>query len=156
MTLTMFTNQSLTSCEPIPCVGFERRSPTGLTILTISAIIIIMQRVHQLDISGFILEQGWPYCHLMVPMEFETGREPYNTIGWVDPRTEDGDLAWPERFSPEAVANIEREKGSLCVCGAVPAASCPAWRRDHQEGALEALYSGGMSDVLVSRGRNYP
>jgi predicted phage terminase large subunit-like protein len=35
----------------------------------------------------------------------------------VDPRTEDGDLAWPQRFSPEAVANIEREKGSFAYAG---------------------------------------
>ena len=155
MILTMSINPNPTSSEPIPFVGFVRRSPTGLTTLDDSAIIIIMQRVHQLDISGFILEQGWPYCHLMVPMEFESGREPYNTIGWVDPRTEDGDLAWPERFSPEAVANIEQREGQLCVCRAVPAAACPAWRRNHQAGALAALYSGGLSDILVSRGRNF-
>jgi predicted phage terminase large subunit-like protein len=96
---------------------FRETITDRLNNLDDSAIIIIMQRVHQLDISGFILEQGWPYCHLMVPMEFEIGREPYNTIGWVDPRTEDGDLAWPERFSPEAVANIEREKGSFAYAG---------------------------------------
>lgn len=96
---------------------FRETITDRLNNLDDSAIIIIMQRVHQLDISGFILEQGWPYCHLMVPMEFEAGREPYNTIGWVDPRTEDGDLAWPERFSPEAVANIEREKGSFAYAG---------------------------------------
>jgi predicted phage terminase large subunit-like protein len=96
---------------------FRETITDRLNNLDDSAIIIIMQRVHQLDISGFILEQGWPYCHLMVPMEFETGREPFNTIGWVDPRTEDGDLAWPERFSPEAVANIEREKGSFAYAG---------------------------------------
>lgn len=77
-----------------------------------SAIIIIMQRVHQGDISGFILAEGWKYTHLMVPMEFEVGREPFNELGWKDPRQEDGDLAWPERFSPEFVAKIEIEKGS--------------------------------------------
>lgn len=96
---------------------FRETITDRLNNLDDSAIIIIMQRVHQLDISGFILEQGWLYCHLMVPMEFEAGREPYNTIGWADPRTEDGDLAWPERFSPEAVANIEREKGSFAYAG---------------------------------------
>jgi predicted phage terminase large subunit-like protein len=96
---------------------FRETITDRLNNLDDSAIVIIMQRVHQLDISGFILEQGWPYCHLMVPMEFEAGREPYNTIGWKDPRTEDGDLAWPERFSPEAVANIEREKGSFAYAG---------------------------------------
>src|SRR5262245_4602786 len=96
---------------------FRETITDRLNNLDDSAIVIIMQRVHQLDISGFILEQGWPYCHLMVPMEFETGREPYNPLGWKDPRTEDGDLAWPERFSPEAVANIEREKGSFAYAG---------------------------------------
>jgi predicted phage terminase large subunit-like protein len=96
---------------------FRETITDRLNSLTDSAIIIIMQRVHQLDISGFILEQGWQYCHLMVPMEYEAGREPYNTIGWVDPRTEDGDLAWPERFPPEAVARIEIEKGSFAYAG---------------------------------------
>src|SRR5215813_3501992 len=96
---------------------FRETITDRLNNLDDSSIIIIMQRVHQSDISGFILESGWPYCHLMVPMEYESGREPYNTIGWKDPRTEDGDLAWPERFSPEAVANIEREKGSWAYAG---------------------------------------
>jgi len=96
---------------------FRETITDRLNNLDDSAIIIIMQRVHQADISGFILENGWPYCHLMVPMEYESGREPYNTIGWKDPRREEGDLAWPERFSPEAVANIEREKGSWAYAG---------------------------------------
>jgi predicted phage terminase large subunit-like protein len=96
---------------------FRETITDRLNNLDDSAIVIIMQRVHQSDISGFLLEQGWPYCHLMVPMEFEAGRQPYNPLGWVDPRTEDGDLAWPERFSPEAVANIEREKGSWAYAG---------------------------------------
>lgn len=96
---------------------FRETITDRLNDLDRSAIIIIMQRVHQADISGFILEAGWPYCHLMVPMEFEIGREPYNPLGWSDPRTEEGDLAWPERFSPEAVATIEREKGSWAYAG---------------------------------------
>jgi predicted phage terminase large subunit-like protein len=96
---------------------FRETITDRLNNLDDSAIVIIMQRVHQNDISGFILEQGWEYCHLMVPMEFEAGREPFNPLGWKDPRDEDGDLAWPERFSPEAVANIEREKGSWAYAG---------------------------------------
>jgi predicted phage terminase large subunit-like protein len=91
---------------------FRETITDRLNNLDDSAIIIIMQRVHQSDISGFILEQGWEYTHLMVPMEFESGRAPFNPLGWVDPRSEEGELAWPERFSPEAVASIEREKGS--------------------------------------------
>ena len=96
---------------------FRETITDRLNSLDESAIIIIMQRVHQSDISGFIIEAGWAYCHLMVPMEFEAGRQPYNPLGWVDPRTEEGDLAWPERFSPEAVARIEQEKGSWAYAG---------------------------------------
>jgi predicted phage terminase large subunit-like protein len=96
---------------------FRETITDRLNNLDDSAIVIIMQRVHQGDISGFILEQGWPYTHLMVPMEYEAGREPFNALGWTDPRTEDGDLAWPERFSPEAVATIEKEKGSWAYAG---------------------------------------
>src|SRR5262249_24705014 len=96
---------------------FREAITDRLNNLDDSAIVIIMQRVHQLDISGFILEQGWPYTHLMVAMEYEIGRQPYNALGWTDPRTEDGELAWPERFSPEAVASIEREKGSWAYAG---------------------------------------
>lgn len=82
-----------------------------------SAIVIIMQRVHQQDISGLITSKGWPYCHMMVPMEYESNRPVINSLGWEDPRTEEGDLAWPERFSPAMVAGIEMEKGQFAYAG---------------------------------------
>jgi predicted phage terminase large subunit-like protein len=86
------------------------------------AIVIIMQRVHEEDVAGAILSNEFDYVHLSIPMEFvwtaDENGEPYATeIGWVDPRwTEDpeecdGDLMWPERFPPEVVASIRKEKG---------------------------------------------
>ena len=96
---------------------FRETITDRLNNLDDSAIIIIMQRVHQLDISGFILEAGLAILPPDGADGVRGGREPYNPLGWVDPRTEDGDLAWPERFSPEAVANIEREKGSFAYAG---------------------------------------
>jgi predicted phage terminase large subunit-like protein len=81
-----------------------------------SAIIIIMQRVHEGDISGSILEDELPYVHLCIPMEYdwtrqvnqETGEPIETEIGWYDPRFVEDDpdacdrqLAWPERFSYE-------------------------------------------------------
>jgi len=77
-----------------------------------SAICIIMQRVHQGDVSGEILDKDMPYCHVMVPMRFEAGRQIVNQIGWIDPRTEEGELAWPERFSEAAVDEMEATMGS--------------------------------------------
>jgi hypothetical protein len=41
-----------------------------------SAIVIIMQRVHEGDVSGDILARESDYCHLMIPMYFDPLRYP--------------------------------------------------------------------------------
>jgi predicted phage terminase large subunit-like protein len=69
-----------------------------------SAIVVIMQRVHEGDVSGDIIDNEEPFVHLMIPMEYETGRHCETEIGWSDPRTVEGECFWPERFPPEAVA----------------------------------------------------
>ena len=69
------------------------------------AIIVIGQRVHCDDVCGNIIEdpEGLGYTQLRIPMEYI----PYDacahptSIGWVDPRTYAGELAWPERY-PES------------------------------------------------------
>lgn len=66
-----------------------------------SAIIVIMQRVHEDDVSGQIIANDLGYEHLMLPMEFEPKRKCFTSIGFEDPRTEEGELLWPERFSRE-------------------------------------------------------
>jgi predicted phage terminase large subunit-like protein len=80
-----------------------------------SAIVVIMQRVHELDIAGAIIEdaQGMGYEHLCIPMRYEVDG-PWaksTSIGWEDPRKIDGELAWPERFPAQVVDNLERDLG---------------------------------------------
>jgi predicted phage terminase large subunit-like protein len=58
-------------------------------------IIVVMQRLHELDLSGVLLaEGGWE--HLYLPAEYE-GRKVYSILGDYDPRTEHGELLFPER-----------------------------------------------------------
>ena len=75
-----------------------------------SAIVIIMQRLHETDVSGVLLEIGLPYQHLMIPMEFDPTRVCTTAIEWSDPRDEDGELAWPERWPPAAVSDMKLAK----------------------------------------------
>ena len=75
-----------------------------------SARIIIMQRLHQGDLAGHVLAND-DYEHLMLPMEYEPARKCLTSIGFKDPRKEEGDLLCPERFSEEAVATLSRELG---------------------------------------------
>jgi predicted phage terminase large subunit-like protein len=97
-----------------------------------TAFVIIMQRVHEDDVSGVILSLGLDYCHLMIPMEYEWERqtdgdgEPVATpvVEWVDPRYVpaapdecNGVLAWEERFSADAVERLKREIGPYGYAG---------------------------------------
>lgn len=96
---------------------FRESVPTRLNDPIRSAIVVVMQRLHENDVSGQILKLGLGYVHLMLPMEFEPERRCRTTIGFADPRDTDGDLLFPERF-PRAV--VERDKipmGSYAVAG---------------------------------------
>ena len=96
---------------------FRESVPTRLNNPATSAIVVIMQRLHEKDVSGQILDLGLGYEHLMLPMEFEPERRCRTSIGFTDPRSTEGELLFPERF-PRAV--VERDKkilGSYAVAG---------------------------------------
>lgn len=70
-----------------------------------SAIVIIMQRLHERDVSAVALELG--YQHLCIPMRYEPGRSKW-VVGPGDPRTVEGELMFPERFPEDTVKELER------------------------------------------------
>lgn len=82
-----------------------------------SAIVVIMQRLHERDTSGVILDLGLDYEHLMIPMRFEADRRCKTGIGWQDPRAEDGELMFPERFPEAQVVSLEKTMGSYAAAG---------------------------------------
>lgn len=59
---------------------FSETLPTRLNKPSESAIIVIMQRVHERDVSGLILAEELGYEHLMLPMEFEAERRSYSVV----------------------------------------------------------------------------
>lgn len=79
-----------------------------------SAIIIIMQRLHEKDVSAVALDLG--YEHLCIPMRYEDGRSRH-IVGKPDPRTKDGELMFPERFSEKQVQELEKSLGSYASAG---------------------------------------
>lgn len=96
---------------------FNETLPTRLNNPEKSAIVVVMQRLHQDDVSGHIMANDLGYTHLCLPMEFEPARKCITTIGFEDPRTKENELLFPERF-PESV--VERDKkvmGSYAASG---------------------------------------
>lgn len=78
-------------------------------------IVAIMQRSHEADASNTLIELG--YEHFMVPMEYDPSRHCTTSIGWSDPRSEEGELAWPERFPRHVVNEIKRTIGPYAYAG---------------------------------------
>ncbi len=81
------------------------------------AIVVVMQRLHEHDVSGTIITLGMEYVHLCLPMEFEPERRCSTVIGFTDPRQELGDLLDPIRFPREEVEKLKRDMGSYAYAG---------------------------------------
>lgn len=82
-----------------------------------SAIVVVMQRLNEKDVTGVIEEMKLPYVHLFIPMRFEPGRRCVTSIGWRDPRTEEGELMFPERFGEQQVSELETVLGTYAAAG---------------------------------------
>lgn len=96
---------------------FDETLPLRLNDPKTSAIIIIMQRLHEDDVAGHILASDIDYVHLCIPMEYEPENHCHTALPWDDPRTTDGELMFPERFPREVVERDKKVMGSFAVAG---------------------------------------
>lgn len=90
---------------------FRESMSNRLNDMQRSAVVVIMQRVHEGDVSGAIItDLRDEYEHLLIPMEYD-GRRYHTSIGWTDPREDDGELAWPSRFPAKTVSGMKKTLG---------------------------------------------
>lgn len=102
---------------------------TRLNNPKLSALVVVMQRLHENDISGFI-QDGDDYddwTHLMLPMRHDERRHCVTVLKrdkdgtplevFEDPRVEDGELLWPERFGEQQVKALEEALGPYFASG---------------------------------------
>jgi len=88
-----------------------------------SAIVVIQQRLHEDDVSGVAIARDMGFTHLMIPVKHDTHRHCvtiYPKTGelfWEDPREEEDELAWPERFPTSVCDDLERDKGPYAWAG---------------------------------------
>lgn len=94
--------------------------PTRANDPQTAAWIIIQQRLAEDDLTGHILEHeadGW--THLCLPGRYEPERSFQTSIGWKDPRTEPGELLWPQRFNEDELKRLERRMGPYVFAGQI-------------------------------------
>lgn len=80
------------------------------------AMIVVMQRLHERDVSGHILSdiRGWE--HVCIPAEFD-GKRRRTSLGTYDPRKTKGELICPERFGQTEIDNLKQLLGSYGASG---------------------------------------
>jgi predicted phage terminase large subunit-like protein len=123
---------------------FSETLPTRLNNPDRSAIVITMQRLHEADISGLILARDLGYEHLCLPMEWEAPRKA-TSIGFVDPRTEVGELLFPARFPRAVVDRDKKVMGAYAVAGQLQQRPAPPGGEEFQPdmiGVIDALPAG--------------
>lgn len=82
-----------------------------------SAIVVVMQRLHEADVSGVILDNNMGYDHIMLPMRYDPVRAAPTKLGYQDPREEAGDLLFEARFPAFVVDRDEAAMGPYATAG---------------------------------------
>ena len=80
------------------------------------AMVTVMQRLHERDISGHTLEDIGGWEHLMIPAEWD-GVKRKTFLGPYDPRKKKGDLICPERFGVKEITELKQLLGTYGTAG---------------------------------------
>ena len=95
---------------------WDQSMSTRLNDPKTGAYIVIMQRLHESDLTGHILEKDvGAWTHLCLPMRFESDRRCI-TPWFIDER-EEGDLLIEDRFGEEQVSELEGRLGPFAAAG---------------------------------------
>lgn len=80
------------------------------------AMVTVMQRLHERDISGHILNdiRGWE--HICIPAEWD-GKHRKTILGAYDPRKIKGELICPDRFGDKEITMLKQLLGSYGSAG---------------------------------------
>lgn len=89
---------------------FRESATSRLNDPETDAIIVIMHRLHPADICGTIEELGLEYTRLILPMEYARSIT-VKTPWFEDPRTDEGQLLFPERLGKEKLDATKVELG---------------------------------------------
>lgn len=89
--------------------------------------VVVMQRLHEADVTGHVLAAEYGYEHLCIPMEYDgIKRKTSIAVKGYDPRKELGELLWPDMFTQKIVTELKRELGEYGTSGQLQQRPSPA------------------------------
>jgi predicted phage terminase large subunit-like protein len=100
------------------------------------AMVTVMQRLHERDISGHILNdiKGWE--HICIPAEWD-GKHRKTILGAYDPRKVKGELICPDRFGDKEITMLKQLLGEYGTAGQLQQDPAPV-----SGGILKTKYFG--------------
>lgn len=97
--------------------------PTRFNDMASAQKVVIMQRLHEQDVSGEILSrEGSAWQHLCLPAEFDPERKARvldrtGAVVFEDPRTVKGELLFPAKFPRHVVDGLKKSLGPYSASG---------------------------------------
>lgn len=86
---------------------------TRLNDIKTGSYVLIGQRVHHNDLFGHILERDQEsWVHLNLPAEYEPNNKCMTMTGWTDPRKDENELLWPDRFGKKEISQLKESLGT--------------------------------------------
>lgn len=92
---------------------FEKTLPTRFNDPATGVLLLIQQRLHKNDLTGYIEEKlGDSYRYVVVPAEYKDGGQYYDfPLTGKRVITEDGSLMWPERLPMDYLDGLKKQMG---------------------------------------------
>lgn len=105
---------------------FKNTLQTRLNNPKKGAFIIVMQRLHENDLTGYVLSEDLGYTHLCLPAEAPEKTIITFPISHKEVVREEGDLLNPERFGKEVLVSLKKSMGSVQYAGQFQQTPAPA------------------------------
>lgn len=119
------TTKVTSEAERLTVINWWTQSlPTRFNDPKTGAYIVVMQRQHMADLSGYILSnenKRGTWSHVCIPMRYDPARAMDE-----DPRVYEGQLLWPDRFGEEEVRQLEESLGPYGAAGQLQQIPQPA------------------------------
>ena len=121
------------------------------------AYVVIMQRVHQEDLSGHIIagDDFHEWDHICLPARYEGENRVKSSLGSRDPRTEEGECLCPERFGDKELRRLESRLGSYGTAGQLQQRPSPRGGGLFKTDRIRLMHSSVIRPLHVKRSVRY-
>ena len=120
--------QSESDAERTSALSYFDRTLSSRGASRGAATVVIMQRLHERDLSGHIMSQSdysADWVHLCLPMLYE-GNRSKTPLKFTDPRKIDGELLWPSLYPQKVVDTLSIRLGAYGAAGQLQQRPSPA------------------------------